>query len=58
MGQGFRDGIGGQYNFTASVRGDGYSVSDLSAKSNPDLPSRLFPGRTACRAADPIGTIS
>src|SRR6266851_2655782 len=39
----FRDGIGGQYKFTASLRGDGYSVSDLSAKSNPDLPSAFFP---------------
>jgi len=38
----FRDGIGGQYKFTASLRGDGYSVSDLSAKSNPDLPSAFF----------------
>ena len=39
----FRDGIGGQYNFTASLRGDGYSVSDLSSRSNPDLPSAFFP---------------
>jgi LPS-assembly protein len=39
----FRDGLGGQYNFTASVRGDGYSIADLSAKSNPDLPSAFFP---------------
>jgi LPS-assembly protein len=39
----FRDGIGGLYKFSASVRGDGYSVSDLSAKSNPDLPSAFFP---------------
>ena len=38
----FRDGIGGQYKFTASVRGDGYSVSDLSNKSNPDLPTAFF----------------
>src|SRR5260370_8007561 len=38
----FRDGIGGQYKFTASLRGDGYSVSDLSAKSNPDPPSPFF----------------
>lgn len=38
----FRDGIGGQYKFTASLRGDGYSISDLSAKSNPDLPSAFF----------------
>jgi len=39
----FRDGIGGEYRFSASLRGDGYSVSDLSAKSNPDLPSAFFP---------------
>jgi len=38
----FRDGIGGEYKFTASLRGDGYYVSDLSAKSNPDLPSAFF----------------
>jgi LPS-assembly protein len=39
----FHDPIGGQYNFLASVRGDGYSISDLSAVSNPDLPSAFFP---------------
>ena len=39
----FRDGIGGQYNFSASLRGDTYSISDLSQKSNPDLPSAFFP---------------
>jgi LPS-assembly protein len=39
----FSDPLGGQYNFSASVRGDGYSVSDLSAVSNPDLPSAFFP---------------
>jgi LPS-assembly protein len=39
----FRDGIGGQYKFTASLRGDGYSVADLSNVSNPDLPSAWFP---------------
>jgi len=38
----FRDGIGSQYKFTASVRGDGYSVNDLSQKSTPDLPSAYF----------------
>ena len=38
----FRDGIGGQYRFTARLRGDGYSVADLSPKSNPDLPSAFF----------------
>ena len=39
----FRDGIGGQYNFSVGVRGDGYSIADLSAVSNPDLPSAFFP---------------
>ena len=39
----FGDPLGGQYNFTVGVRGDGYSVSDLSAVSNPDLPSAFFP---------------
>src|SRR5262249_43191614 len=50
----FRDGIGSQYRFTASLRGDAYSVSDLSFKSNPDLPTAYFPlnGRPA---AEPIG---
>lgn len=38
----FRDGIGGEYKFIASVRGDGYSVSNLSNLSNPDLPSAFF----------------
>ena len=41
-GKTFRDGIGGQYRFTASLRGDAYSVGDLSQKSNPDLPSAYF----------------
>ncbi len=39
----FRDGIGGQYKFSASLRGDAYSVGDLSQLSNPDLPSAYFP---------------
>jgi LPS-assembly protein len=39
----FTDGIGGQYNFSASLRGDGYSINDLSPLSNPDLPSAFFP---------------
>jgi LPS-assembly protein len=38
----FRDGIGSEYKFSASVRGDAYSVNDLSPKSNPDLPSAFF----------------
>ncbi|HEX6443345.1 MAG TPA: LPS assembly protein LptD [Stellaceae bacterium] len=37
-----RDGIGGEYKFTATLRGDAYSVSDLSPKSNPELPSAFF----------------
>lgn len=49
----FRDGIGGQYNFSASLRGDSYSVSDLSPKSNPDLPSSYFPA-DGMPAAEPI----
>jgi LPS-assembly protein len=39
----FRDGIGGQYKFSASLRGDAYSISDLSQLSNPELPSVFFP---------------
>jgi LPS-assembly protein len=39
----FRDGIGGQYQFSASIRGDGYSIDGLSAVSNPELPSAFFP---------------
>ena len=39
----FRDGIGGQYNFSAGLRGDGYSINSLSAVSNPELPSAFFP---------------
>lgn len=38
----FRDGIGGEYHFIASARGDVYSVDDLSPKSNPDLPTAYF----------------
>ncbi len=51
----FKDGIGGQYLFTASLRGDAYSVADLSPVSNPDLPSAYFPvdGKPA---AEPITT--
>jgi LPS-assembly protein len=39
----FQDGIGGQYSFSASLRGDGYSINNLSPVSNPDLPSAFFP---------------
>jgi LPS-assembly protein len=39
----FIDGIGGQYKFTASLRGDGYWVNDLSPVSNPDLPPMPSP---------------
>jgi LPS-assembly protein len=38
----FYDGIGGEYKFQASVRGDAYSVNNLSNLSNPDLPSVYF----------------
>ncbi|MBV9860982.1 MAG: LPS-assembly protein LptD [Alphaproteobacteria bacterium] len=38
----FRDGLGGEYAFSASLRGDGYSVDQLSRKSNPDLPTAFF----------------
>jgi len=38
----FRDGIGGQYDFSASLRGDGYWINNLSSVSNPDLPSAFF----------------
>jgi LPS-assembly protein len=49
----FRDGIGGQYEFSASLRGDGYWVNDLSPLSNPDLPSAFFP-INGVPAAEPI----
>jgi LPS-assembly protein len=39
----FVDGLGGHYDFSASIRGDGYSIADLSNVSNPDLPSAFFP---------------
>lgn len=39
----FFDGIGGKYDFTARLRGDAYSVSNLSNLSNPDLPAAFFP---------------
>ena len=39
----FYDGLGGEYKFQASVRGDAYSVDSLSNLSNPDLPSVYFP---------------
>jgi LPS-assembly protein len=39
----FTDGIGGQYTFLATVRGDAYSVNNLSQVSNPDLPTAYFP---------------
>ena len=51
----FQDGIGGDYLFTASVRGDGYSVNNLSPLSNPDLPSAFFSVNGA-PPLDPIAT--
>jgi LPS-assembly protein len=53
-GKSFRDGIGGQYKFTASLRGDAYSVANLSALSNPDLPSSFF----SVNGAPPLSPIS
>lgn len=38
----FRDGLGGEYKFQASLRGDSYSVDNLSLNSNPDLPTAYF----------------
>jgi LPS-assembly protein len=49
----FYDGLGSEYKFMASARGDGYSVSNLSALSNPDLPSRYFSVNGA-PAAEPV----
>jgi LPS-assembly protein len=49
----FRDGIGGQYAFSASLRGDAYSVGNLSRLSNPDLPSAYFSVNGAA-PAEPI----
>lgn len=39
----FYDGIGGQYHLSASGRGDGYWINNLSNVSNPELPSAFFP---------------
>jgi LPS-assembly protein len=39
----FVDSLGGHYDFSASIRGDGYSIADLSDVSNPELPSAFFP---------------
>jgi LPS-assembly protein len=39
----FRDPLGGKYDLSLSVRGDGYSIGDLSNVSNPELPSAFFP---------------
>jgi LPS-assembly protein len=38
----FEDGVGGQYKFTASLRGDGYWITNPSQTSNPDFPSAYF----------------
>jgi LPS-assembly protein len=50
----FFDGIGGKYQLTASLRGDAYSVNDLSPLSNPDLPTAYFPV-SGLPALHPIG---
>src|SRR5207249_1634439 len=39
----FVDPLGGQYNFTAGLRGGGYSIGNLSNVSNPELPTAFFP---------------
>ncbi|HEY1299823.1 MAG TPA: LPS assembly protein LptD [Stellaceae bacterium] len=51
----FGDGLGSQYKLTARLRGDGYSVTNLSPQSNPDLPSAYFPVNGA-PPAEPINT--
>jgi LPS-assembly protein len=50
----FRDGIGGQYKFLLRARAQGYSISNLSLKSNPDLPIYYFP-INGMPAAKPVG---
>jgi LPS-assembly protein len=50
----FRDRLGGQYKFLLSTRADGYSIVDLSQKSNPDLPSYYFP-MNGMPAKKPVG---
>jgi LPS-assembly protein len=50
----FFDGIGGRYKLSLSLRSDGYSINDLSQKSNPDLPSAYFPVN-GLPATEPIG---
>jgi LPS-assembly protein len=50
----FHDGIGSQYALSASLRGDAYWVNNLSALSNPDLPSAYF----SVGGAPPVEPIS
>ena len=38
----FRDGLGSEYKFQISLRGDAYAIDGLSNLSNPDLPSAYF----------------
>jgi LPS-assembly protein len=51
----FRDGIGGQYLFTAKLRGDGYSINNPSPLSNPDLPATYF-SKNGAAPAEPIAS--
>jgi len=43
----FRDGFGSQYNFSASLRGDGYSITEFGAKwlANPERRTSADPSR-------------
>jgi LPS-assembly protein len=50
----FRDRIGGQYTFLLNGLAQGYSISDLSLESNPDLPTYYFP-LNGMPAAKPVG---
>ena len=53
MGATFRDGIGGQYEFTPALAATAIGSTILSPLSNPDLPSAYFPVN-GMPAAEPI----